>query len=265
MAKFVNGASSYSTITEIINGAQRELFIVAPYIKIPQQTKNYIKNVDTRHITFTIISRVENSSEKNVDDTDIHFLRGLTSANIRVCENLHAKCFLNESEGLITSMNLHEHSQTHNWEMGVRFTKAEDPVIYNAAFDEVQIIVKQSKENPKIKFTSIDAKTQTLTPKPILQKSIQKPKMTPKKGLLDNIMDTVLGEQAFCIRCGEPMDKFNTDNPLCSKCYPIWAKYHDPNYKEQYCHYCGEKKSSISYAKPVCYGCYQEMNKKPRE
>lgn len=264
MAKFVNGAMSYGAITEIINGAYNELYIVAPYLKIPQQTKNYIKNVDTRSIKFTIISRVENSSDKNVDETDIQFLRELTSAKIRVCENLHAKCFLNESEGLITSMNLHEYSQTHNWEMGIRFTKADDPTIYSAAYDEVQMIVKQSKDNPKIICASVASKSIKSTPKSTPQKTVRKPKMTPNKGLLGSIVDTVLGQEAYCIRCGEPMDKFNTDKPLCNNCYPVWAQFKDPNYKERFCHYCRNEKGSISYAKPVCYDCYQEMNKKPR-
>ena len=151
MSKFVNGASSYGEITEIINGAYSELYILTPYLKIPQQTKNYIKNVDKRGIKFTIISRAENYTEKNVNETDIQFLTELTSANIRVCENLHAKCFLNENKGLITSMNLHEHSQTHNWEMGIVFTKADDPAIYNDTLNEVMMIVEQSIENPKTK------------------------------------------------------------------------------------------------------------------
>jgi uncharacterized RDD family membrane protein YckC len=171
MAKFVNGAMSYGAITEIINGAHDELYIVAPYLKIPQQTKNYIQNVDTRDIKFTIISRAEKNLQRNVDDSDIQFLRDLKSADVRVCENLHAKCFLNENEGLITSMNLHEHSQTYNWEMGIRFTKSEDPAIYDATLEEVQMIVKQSKENPKIKHITVNSTTREFTPNPISQKN----------------------------------------------------------------------------------------------
>ncbi len=179
MVKFVNGAMSYGAITEIINGAHNELYIVAPYLKIPQQTKNYIKNVDTRGIKFIVISRAENNTQRNVDENDIQFLRGLTSADVRVCENLHAKCFINENEGLITSMNLHEHSQAYNWEMGIRFTKNEDLAIYNATFDEVQMIVKQSKENPKIKIVSPTSRSQEFKPSPGLQKNNSNSELKP--------------------------------------------------------------------------------------
>ncbi|MDD1685575.1 RDD family protein [Methanoregula sp.] len=179
MVKFVNGAMSYGAITEIINGAHDELYIVAPYLKIPQQTKNYIKNVDTRGIKFIVISRAENNTQRNVDENDIQFLRGLISADVRVCENLHAKCFINENEGLITSMNLHEHSQAYNWEMGIRFTKNEDLAIYDATFDEVQMIVKQSKENPKIKFVNPAARSQKFTPGPVPPKNNSNSELKP--------------------------------------------------------------------------------------
>ncbi|MCX6686620.1 MAG: RDD family protein [Methanoregula sp.] len=179
MAKFVNGASSYGEITEIINGAYSELYIVTPYLKIPQQTKNYIRNVDKRGIKFTIISRAENNTEKNVNETDIQFLKELTSANIRVCENLHAKCFLNENKGLVTSMNLHEHSQTHNWEMGIVFTKADDPAIYNDTLNEVMMIMEQSIENPKTKRVPIASIPLASANEYILQKTNQKPEATP--------------------------------------------------------------------------------------
>ena len=60
----------------------------------------------------------------------------------------------------------------------------------------------------------------------------------------------------FCIRCGKEME-LNPNKPLCSKCYPIWAKYSDPDYPEKYCHICG-KESEQTYAKPVCYTCYKK-------
>jgi len=55
--------------------------------------------------------------------------------------------------------------------MGIRFTKNEDLAIYNAAFDEVQMIVKQSKENPKIKFVTPSARSQEFTPDPVPPKN----------------------------------------------------------------------------------------------
>jgi predicted amidophosphoribosyltransferase len=52
----------------------------------------------------------------------------------------------------------------------------------------------------------------------------------------------------------------NPDKPLCSKCYPIWAKDSDETYPEKYCHICG-KESKQSVEKPVCYPCYKKFYK----
>ena len=43
----------------------------------------------------------------------------MTSIKTSVRKNLHAKCYLNEKEALLTSMNLYEYSQEHNDEMGI--------------------------------------------------------------------------------------------------------------------------------------------------
>ena len=99
------------------------MHIVSPYLKIPIQTKNYIKSIDKKNIPITIIYR----SDFKIGDDDLSFFKELNRLNLLYCDNLHSKCYINEKEGLITSMNLHEHSQTHNWEMGVRFSKQARP------------------------------------------------------------------------------------------------------------------------------------------
>lgn len=54
-----------------------------------------------------------------------------------LCKNLHAKCYLNENEAIITSMNLYEFSQMNNNEMGIHLTKSGNPELSQAAYDEV--------------------------------------------------------------------------------------------------------------------------------
>lgn len=95
-------------------------------MKISQQTLNYLKNTEKKNIQLTIISR---SGVDMPPDTSA-FLKDLSHAKKKLCDNLHAKCFLNEKQGLITTMNLHEHSQTHNWEMGINFFKQVDPDLF---------------------------------------------------------------------------------------------------------------------------------------
>ncbi len=68
------------------------------------------------------------------------WLESLPNALIGFCENLHAKCYLNEKEALITSMNLYDYSQIHNYEMGMVVSQDEEPEVYSQIYDEaVQI------------------------------------------------------------------------------------------------------------------------------
>ena len=208
-------------------------------------------------IKLTIISRYD----ADIPQETASFLNELTRAKIKLCDNLHAKCFLNEKRGLISTMNLHEHSQTHNWEMGISFFKSVDPDVYNDALKEVLEIDNASKGNSNIRPQSGKIQSQQSIRHPAPQKTINKPKQAPNKGLFDKVLDSVLGEEAYCIRCGERLEKYNLEKPLCDKCYSKWAQYKKLDFPENFCHACGQKKSNISYQKPVCIGCFKEFYK----
>jgi hypothetical protein len=258
MAGFKDGAGVQSALTDIIKNSEKELFLISPYLKIPVQTKSYIKSIDKKNIPITIIYR----SDFKLNDDDLEFFKELTNLQLYACENLHSKCYINEKEGLITSMNLHEHSQTHNWEMGIRFFKQTDGDIYTEVKKELLHLQSQSepyilkKEIPNLKQREYKNHFDRSP-----QKGVYKPKEIPNKGLINIILDSVIGEEAHCIRCGKRMQKFNLEKPLCDKCYPIWAKYKDIRYKEKYCHFCCEQKPNISFEKPICKDCYNHLFK----
>jgi len=121
------------------------MLIVSPYLKISTQTKHYLKSIDKKNVPTVIIFRTGELGKKNVTDDDLAFFKELSHLKYGQCENLHSKCYLNEKEGLITSMNLHEYSQTHNWEMGILFSKQNDPEIYKDVLKELRHLVTQAK------------------------------------------------------------------------------------------------------------------------
>jgi hypothetical protein len=136
-------------------------------------------------------------------------------------KDLHAKCYLNEEEAIITSMNLYEASQK-NVEMGVLLTKKEDGEAYDNLWKEVKRVIKNK---PNLIF-------------------IQKKGTSKKEG--------------FCIRCKEKI-KLDPNHPYCLKDYKKWKSYEDKTYEEKkgVCHICGKpNKSSIK--KPVCLDCYNK-------
>ncbi len=48
MANFNDGAGVQSALTDIIKNSEKELFLISPYLKIPVQTKSYIKSIDQK-------------------------------------------------------------------------------------------------------------------------------------------------------------------------------------------------------------------------
>lgn len=147
------------------------------------------------------------------------------------CENLHAKCYLNESEAILTSMNLYEYSQVNNQEMGVHVTKTEDPELYADILNETRRLIRISDE---------------------IRVTVEKVVVAePAKG-----SPATRAEHGFCIRCGKDI-ALNPAAPYCPDCYKIWRKYENGTYQEEHCHICG-KAHSATMTKPVCFECYKK-------
>jgi len=136
-------------------------------------------------------------------------------------------------------MNLYQFSERNNYEMGVKIEKNIEKVQYDQLFDYVSIMLRES-----VKYELKRVEKETTTPK-------TKEQSQKKQEITQNI--------GYCIRCHNQME-LNPNKPLCSKCYPIWAKYSDRTYSEKYCHICG-KESKQSVDKPVCITCYKKLYK----
>jgi len=167
--------------------------------------------------------------------------------------DLHAKCYINEQFGVITSMNLYKHSQSNNWEMGVRFSRETDPGLYAQTLEEVDRILQAS--SPENGNRTKAANQRTYEPRKPARTISPKLKVPPKKGLFEKVVDSVLGEVAYCIRCGKTIE-YNPEKPYCPKCFASWSRFNNPDYKEKVCHMCGTKHATTKN-RPVCYDCYK--------
>jgi hypothetical protein len=131
-----------------------------------------------------------------------------------ICKNLHAKCYINEVEAIITSMNLYEFSQMNNNEMGIHVTKVQDEELYNSIFTEVQRLLTISEE--------IRVTVQTVSPQEF-DKKIEK--QTEVKNQVVS-KDKKMG---FCIRTGQSIP-FNPEKPLGYEAFKSWNQFGDPNF-----------------------------------
>jgi len=260
MAKFLNGPGVQAALIELIKNSDKDLFIVSPYLKISPVMKTYLASIDRKDISISIVYR----SGTTVTDDDLAFFKGLDHLKLYQCENLHTKCYINESEGLVTSMNLHEYSQTHNWEMGIHFSRAADGDIFSDVTQELQLMTPHLKLVSAAKtVASHKEKTASVSTQKTHQHTVHKPTEPPNKSLLLKVLDAVTGEAAYCIRCGKGLDTFDLQKPYCDKCYASWARYKNPKYKEKFCHACGcdDPKHPTSFEKPCCKSCFTKLYK----
>lgn len=230
MAQFLTTSGIANNTETIINRSNSKLVLLSPYMKLSRTLFERLKDADHKGVEITIICR-----EDDLKEEDRKKLSELKKLNLYSRDNLHAKCYFNEDQMIITSMNLHEFSANNNREMGILLTRDLDNQLFNEAREECESIKRGSKKIP----LSYRAKTYNWGSKPIKTKRI----------------DIIKG---YCIRCGKPITK-NLGKPFCPPCFKKWSKHNDPYFEEFYCHYCG-REAITSMNKPRCYSCWKAVS-----
>ncbi|MBA7495574.1 hypothetical protein ES702_06161 [subsurface metagenome] len=233
MAKFLDTTGISYHLEQTIKKANERLVLISPFLKINDRIKELLEDKDRIKIDIRVIyGKNELQPEEN------NWLKSMNSIRTSFCKNLHAKCYMNESEALITSMNLYEFSQANNNEMGIHVTKQDDESLFLEIDTEAKRLIRISEELTVSVQKVNRAESNTEKPKP---KS-------------NNV------ESGHCIRCDKSI-KLNPLVPYCKDCYNIWKKYEDDEYEENHCHICG-KNESASMLKPTCYSCYKSHKNK---
>ncbi len=239
MAKFLrtNGISdNLERIIEDDKGGR--LLLISPYLQFSDRIKDELQRQDSRKRDIRVVFR-ENKLRHNEAEW-------LATTNIRtsVREPLHAKCYMNESHALITSMNLYEFSQQNNDEMGILVSAEADPELYQDIKREADRILELSTEI-KITVTRVgDANDDRPADQPDAPVRVR------------SEPQTVLPEIGFCLRCGAQIP-FDTERPYCNSHYRTWARFGNVEYEEEHCHACGADHDT-SMAKPLCLSCFRK-------
>jgi phosphatidylserine/phosphatidylglycerophosphate/cardiolipin synthase-like enzyme len=215
MAKFLNTTGVSYHLEELIKGTKDRLILISPYLQFTDRIKEHLSNLNIQKRDIRIVYR-----ENKLQLEENNWLESQIGIRTSLCKNLHAKCYLNENEAIITSMNLYEFSQQNNNEMGIYITKAQDPDLYNSTLDEVQRLLTISEEI-RITVKKVTADT---------------PPKTEPKSLNSKLTANQTG---FCIRTGAPIP-FSVEKPMAYEAFKSWSKFGDTEYPEKFCHFSGE-------------------------
>lgn len=233
MAKFLNTSGVSFFLEELIKRTKDKVILVSPYLQFNDRIKEHIQNLNIQKKDIRIVYR-----ENKLHPDENNWLANQIGVRTSICKNLHAKCYINDNEAIITSMNLYEFSQLNNNEMGIHITKEADPELYRDAYEEVQRLLTISEEL-RVTVQKIDSKT--------VSSKQAKEKGTDASG--------------FCIRTGVQIP-FNIEKPLSKEAYKKWNEYADAGYPEKFCHFSGEPSNGeTSVNQPILKKNWQKAKK----
>lgn len=141
MAKFLNTTGVSYHLEELIKSTKDRLILISPYLQFHKRVKDHLENLNVQKRDIRIIYR-----ENKLQVKESNWLESQIGIRTSICNSLHAKCYLNENEAIVTSMNLYSFSQLNNDEMGIHVTKEKDEDLYNDIYDEVQRLLTISEE-----------------------------------------------------------------------------------------------------------------------
>jgi len=141
MAKFLNTSATNYFLEELIKSARERLIIISPFLKFNDRMKELLEDKNRLKIDIRVVF-----GKSELQPQEIKWLRSLDFVRTSFCQNLHAKCYLNESSAIITSMNLYEFSQVNNNEMGVFIERDKEADLYKDTYEEAQRLIRVSEE-----------------------------------------------------------------------------------------------------------------------
>ena len=99
MAKFLNTTGVSYHLEELIKGTKDRLILISPYMQFNDRIKEHISNLNIQKRDIRIVYR-----ENKLQIEENNWLGNQIGVRTSICKNLHAKCYLNEYEAIITSM-----------------------------------------------------------------------------------------------------------------------------------------------------------------
>lgn len=272
MAKFLKGSDLNAAIEKLIESAGSKIFLVSPFIKLHNRIADELKSkISIPEIELWVLfgKNTENPS-LSLGMDDLNFFKQFPNVDIRYAERLHAKYYANESEAVLTSMNLYDFSQNNNIEFGVAVKSSLLGVLSNTGdasldidasnyfedvFKRAEQIFKSSPRFEKInlglskiyKGSSMEIdKTEAFFKQ-------KKDSSIPAKKFEQSYTAPISQSKplGYCIRTAKPIP-FNTKRPFSDEAFVSWSKFSNPDYAEKYCHFSGEPSNGeTTFSKPI--------------
>ena len=265
MAKFLTTQGVSADLLRIIQDAKKRIVLISPYLQINHLIKAEIeyKVKMSRDIEVWLIYR-----EDKLRPNDREWLDSMPSIKTGLLKNLHAKCYMNEKEAILTSMNLYEYSQNNNNEMGILISSrylGNDNDVYKEIYEEslklamMSGIIQGTTEPDKMSEPrdGVSGFLRRFVAQPNeLEESSSSPETPVARTRKEAAPVLQAPEKGYCIRCKADLPT-NPAQPYCDRHYASWKKFMKKEYVEKHCHTCGSEHAT-SMLKPLCLACFRK-------
>jgi hypothetical protein len=254
MARFLTTAGTVAAFEQLIRNSKRELIVITPFLKLSNNSFGRLKQAaDDGKLIELVYGKDELREEEH------RKLRELSNLRLYFLKDLHAKCYSNESEVIVSSLNLYEFSEQNNREMSVLLSSSDDPEAFASARDEIRSIIRAAtlQERPGVLKGVLRGLfgAGNGAPAQVIEQGINgRPGKRPATGQPARPKEAA--SNGHCIRCGT-RGRYSPHSPLCGPCYGTWAEWQNDNYPERFCHRCGVD-ADVTKVKPLCYTCFRD-------
>jgi hypothetical protein len=270
MARFLKGNELNSELEKIFENACVEIILISPYIKLHERYVSTLKSKMKPEIKVTVVfGKNEENYSASMSESDFNFFKEFPNIEIRYEKRLHAKYYANESNAIITSMNLYGYSQNNNIEAGV-MTKRQMlslDELDDEAFAYFSMVIEQAdllyKKVPQVENKWIGL-TRRYLPSVVeidtlsdffagtkKAETTNGTNRTFEKSAIRTVSQPITSATGYCIRTSKHIP-FNPAQPMCADAYKSWQKFGNKSYAEKYCHFTGEPSNGeTSFAKPI--------------
>lgn len=282
MSNFLTGDELESKLTDIIWNAKKHIVLVSPFIKLDAHMKAVLQKINSTHeiSVFVVFGKNEEYKYKSFNEEDFNFFKDFKNIAILYNKNLHAKHYCNESEGLITSLNLYGYSMINNIEYGVHFSKnllnpldkvfeETEDFTYDLVYNQSEVVfLKKPQFKSKLMglkkvyqqsavlfdeseniFNGYDYESKKLKEFDLeVETAIEKKYSTKPERERVRKEANVHKEQTNTYNVKEKgycirtgvEIDYNPARPFCYNAYKSWVQFENYDYPENYCHKTGQ-------------------------
>ena len=198
-------------VLAVIKGAKRQVALVSPYVDRVGHVEQELIKAKQNGVEILVVVRMDGNTVGGNNSGDA--LAWFKSQGIPVLTvpSVHAKFYINESEAVVTSMNLLKSSWSGSLELGMRVTGAHHGRLAAYLGEHLKALAQDRSVVTPAPRTGTRSKS---TPRSARPRATKKKTEQPK-GTLSTLggifKDLLIGADGYCIRCGEALEKDAVD------------------------------------------------------